>query len=136
MVIDVEKRDEIIEYWREGAGEALENAEYLMEKKSFSYALFFAHLATEKILKSLVIKKTNDHAPRTHDLLYLVGLSGVDLSKSQENLLLEIGKFNIEGRYPEEKQEASKKINQAMVENYLIKIKELYLWLSSEQKEK
>ena len=40
-------------YWRNEAKEALEVAGHLYEKEDYSYALFFGHLALEKLLKAL-----------------------------------------------------------------------------------
>ncbi len=40
-------------YWLAEAEEALEVADHLMEKADYSYALFFGHLAVEKVLKAL-----------------------------------------------------------------------------------
>jgi hypothetical protein len=40
------------QYWAMDAEEALQIADHLIEKSDFSYALFFGHIAIEKILKS------------------------------------------------------------------------------------
>lgn len=42
-------------YWVDEAGEALKVAGHLFEKQDFSYALFFGHLALEKLLKALYV---------------------------------------------------------------------------------
>ena len=55
-------------YWRTEAEEALTVAQHLMEKGDCSYALFFGHLAVEKLLKALHAQKCDDHAPPTHNL--------------------------------------------------------------------
>lgn len=134
--VDVDKRNEIVKFWRQGAEEAIQNADAMLERGSFAYALFFGNLAIEKLLKSQVIEITDDHAPRTHDLLYLVGLAKIDLSKGQEKFLVEIGKFNVEGRYPEEKFAIGKLLDRETTIQYLSKIKTIFSWLSSARKEK
>jgi HEPN domain-containing protein len=48
--LDVEK---IASFWLTEAEEALEVADHLIAKADYSYALFFGHLAVEKMLKSL-----------------------------------------------------------------------------------
>ncbi len=48
--LDIEN---IISYWMSEAEEALNVTEHLFEKKDYSYALFFGHLAVEKMLKAL-----------------------------------------------------------------------------------
>ena len=42
---------DIKKYWMDEAQEALDVTEHLFEKKDYSYALFFGHLAMEKNLK-------------------------------------------------------------------------------------
>jgi len=49
-------------YWIKEADEALTVAEHLFEKGDYSYALFFGHLAVEKILRlCMSILKRNTH---------------------------------------------------------------------------
>jgi len=43
-------------YWLTEAEEALQVADHLLEKADYSYALFFGHLAIEKLLKALYAK--------------------------------------------------------------------------------
>ncbi len=50
--MDIQK---VKDYWTEEATEALEVTRHLYEKKDYSYALFFAHLAIEKILKAIYV---------------------------------------------------------------------------------
>ena len=49
---------QIKSYWISEADEALTVAEHLFDKKDYSYALFFGHLAIEKILKSIYVENT------------------------------------------------------------------------------
>jgi len=48
-----------IEYWAEGSDEDIEVAKELFAKNRYRHALFFGHLALEKILKAHVTKKTS-----------------------------------------------------------------------------
>jgi HEPN domain-containing protein len=41
------------DFWLVEANEALQVADHLVEKGDYSYALFFGHLAIEKLLKAL-----------------------------------------------------------------------------------
>lgn len=45
--------ESVAAYWLTEAEEALEVAQHLIEKADYSYALFFGHLAVEKMLKAL-----------------------------------------------------------------------------------
>lgn len=48
-------------YWCEGADDALATAQSLMDAKRYHHALFFCHLAIEKIMRS--IKKQQQRLP-------------------------------------------------------------------------
>ena len=45
--------DKTIDYWVESSVYDFETGKNLLESKKFPYALFFAHLAIEKILKAI-----------------------------------------------------------------------------------
>jgi HEPN domain-containing protein len=49
-------KNEIVDYWIAEAEESLDVAQHLFEKEDFSYALFFGHLAVEKIIKAVLAK--------------------------------------------------------------------------------
>lgn len=68
MTFDAEKA---IAYWIDSATYDLETGKALLRSKRYPYALFFGHLAVEKVLKALVVKNTGDHAPYSHSLLML-----------------------------------------------------------------
>ena len=51
--LDIEN---IKSYWISEAEEALMVANHLFEKKDYSYALFFGHLAVEKISKAVYVQ--------------------------------------------------------------------------------
>lgn len=91
-----------IDYWRSGSQEDMEVAAELMEKQRSRHALFFAHLALEKMLKAHVTRKTNDVPPRIHNLVRLVELSGLLLSAEQRRFLERFDVYQLQSRYPEE----------------------------------
>ena len=64
---------EIIDFWASEAEESLRVAKHLFEKKDYSYALFFGHLAVEKIIKAVLVKNTNQQVPRSHNLSSCAG---------------------------------------------------------------
>jgi HEPN domain-containing protein len=67
-MINVDKQ---IEYWRTGAQDDLKTARILINSQRFLHGLFFCHLVIEKAIKALVVKHTNEIAPRSHNLIYL-----------------------------------------------------------------
>ena len=94
-------RNTVTAYWRTEAEEALAVAQHLMDKEDFSYALFFGHLAVEKLLKALYAQERNDHAPPTHNLQRLALACGLPLDEARTEVLLAITEFNLEARYPD-----------------------------------
>jgi len=64
-IMDIEK---VKEYWVQEADEALQVAWHLFEKKDYSYALFFGHLAVEKIFKAIYVVKKGEQSPYIHNL--------------------------------------------------------------------
>ena len=126
------------DFWMEEALEALQVAEHLHEKEDYSYALFFGHLAIEKILKALYVSKQHEHAPRIHNLVRLAELSAISMTESRKDDLVKITAFNLESRYPDEKRSFRKKCTKDFTKSELSRIKETFQWLremvkSSEQ---
>ncbi len=61
-------KDEIVKFWVSEAEKSQKVAQHLFAKKDYSYALFFGHLAIEKLLKSIHAKVVDENVPRTHNL--------------------------------------------------------------------
>lgn len=97
-MIDIAKQ---IDYWRRGDAEDWELGIDVIARQKLRYGLFFAHLAIEKALKALMCRATRDLAPRTHALLRLAELSGLDLRADQRAFLSEFDRYQIEGSYPD-----------------------------------
>ena len=120
----------LVKYWKDSGLKDFEAAQSLFEKRLYPQCLFFCHLTLEKLLKALVIEKTQKFAPFIHDLKRLAEIAKIDLNKQQQNDLEKIFTFNIAGRYPEEKLEFYKKYNKKEItEKYFTITKGLILWL-------
>lgn len=132
--MDLSKTDqaEVVEYWAKEAEEALEVAGHLIEKRDYSYALFFGHLAIEKILKALHVAKLKNHAVPGHNLLRLAKAAGLELDKEKSDVLVTITAFNIEARYPDTQRSFRKKCTPEYSKSEMKAIKELFLWLKSQ----
>jgi HEPN domain-containing protein len=126
--IDSEK---LKNFWKEEAEEALLVAEHLVEKEDFSYALFFGHLALEKLLKSLCVQKNKDHAPPIHNLLRLAKVADLNLDPQTENDLLMITAFHIESRYPDYKKSFRDKCTRDFTNQNMMTIERIFKWLKS-----
>jgi len=127
-MLDVE---EIKAYWFAEAQEALEVADHLMEKGDYSYALFFGHLAVEKLLKALYVVRRREHAPPVHNLFRLATAAGLEPDEVKVDALIRITAFNIEARYPDVKRAFRKKCTAEFTSREMQLIKEVFQWLRS-----
>lgn len=91
--------DKVIQYWTESAEEDWLVVEHLFDSGDYRHALFFGNLFLEKLLKALVVQARREHAPRTHNLLFLAERAGLALTEEQHNTLLRVTAYNIETRY-------------------------------------
>ena len=123
-MVDIEKR---VSFWRQGAQDDIGTAGFLLEGKRVRPALFFAHLALEKILKAHVCEETQDLAPRIHNLRRLASLARLELSREYLEILARMNEFNIEGRYPEL---LSGPPSQAEARKYMADAQEVFDWLT------
>jgi HEPN domain-containing protein len=116
-------------YWRDGAREDWVVAQDLIAQGRVRHALFFAHLALEKILKAHVCRQTNDLAPRMHNLIRLAEIGNVHPGQNYEDVLAEMNAFNLEGRYPDMLMPPP---NLAEARDYLTRAEEVLQWLLSQ----
>lgn len=126
--IDVEK---VKRFWVEEAEESLLVAEHLVEKEDFSYALFFGHLALEKMIKGFCVGTRKEHAPPVHNLVRLAGLAGIEFDEETKKALVTITGFNIESRYPDFKRSFRSKCTQEFTNEQMGEIKRIFEWLRS-----
>lgn len=102
-------QEETIQSWTASANDAWDTFEKLINAQKYSHALFFLHLALEKILKALIIKKTNESPPPVHDLVRLAEKTDVRLTPEMLDSLSEISTFNVAARYDDIKLKFYKK---------------------------
>ena len=95
-------KDQHIEYWLSTAKEDLETVDYLFAGDRFVHALFFSHLALEKVLKAHWVKNNEENTPpKSHNLIYLVEKSNLSLREAETDFLQQLNAWQIEGRYPD-----------------------------------
>lgn len=125
------KKKEIIEYWHSEAEDAHQVAKDLFEKGDYSYALFLGHLAIEKMLKSIYVKKKGAEVPRTHNLLRIATAAKLKVSEDMVVDLIRITAFGLEARYPDYKRKFKEKCTQDFTSRELAKIDGVFEWLKS-----
>ena len=120
-----------VSYWREGAKYDLSVANAMLKSKKYPYALFMGHLALEKLLKGLVVKRTKVHAPFSHSLPYLLERSGIKMPEPMKIRLSEFMEFHLQARYPDASRAFYKKCTKGYAEARLKEIKEVFKWIRS-----
>jgi len=132
-----EKAETLVQYWESGSKDDLESALTIFSKaERYPASLFFLHLAIEKSLKAAYVRKTQEHAPFTHNLLSLVERLGWNPSEDLVILAAEINEFNTESRYPDQTLEFHKKATKDFAKHYIEKGKDFLQWIElNSQKE-
>jgi len=126
--------ERVRDYWLIEAEEALRVADHLIGAKDYSYALFFGHLAVEKMLKALFVVTNNQHPPYIHNLGRLARLIGLEISEEQAKDIDLVTSFNLEARYPDEKRKFRTLCTPEYTEKQMALIKDLFQWLHSHLK--
>ncbi len=124
-------KDEIIKFCVSEAEESQKVAQHLFAKKDYSYALFFGHLAIEKLLKSIYVKVIDENIPRTHNLPRIAKAARLIIPEDKLNDLVRITAFNLEARYPDYKRQFRKKCSRQFTQEELARIDEVFKWLKS-----
>ena len=124
--------DDIIVFWKTSAEDDWETAEAIAAAKKYPQALFFCHLALEKLLKGLVYAKTNEHPLPIHELVKLAHQAALALTKQQEDQLKEITSWNINARYDDYKRVFYRKASKEFTIKWLASAKELFQWLKNQ----
>lgn len=121
-----------VAYWLTQSDNDLPVAESMLEKGHYTWCLFIGHLVLEKILKAIYVREHQKIAPRIHDLVRLAKSTSLNLSDEQLVFLSEVSDFNMEGRYPDEKNQFARKCDKQFATDYLRRIKEMRAWLKKQ----
>ena len=102
-----------VTYWIDSANHDLDVAESLFITAKYDWCLFVGHLVI----------------PRTHDLVRLAQMAGVDVDENTNEFLDMVNTFNISTRYPDEKFKFYEMCTKEFTEAHLLRIKEIRRWL-------
>ena len=123
---------EIVQYWIKEARDDMPVADHLFAAGDYTYSLFFCHLFVEKLLKALVVAQTATHAPPIHNLILLAEKAMLALRPEQADLLRELMRFNIESRYPKDRESLRQACSRDYTQEKLTASRELAQWLIQE----
>lgn len=132
-IAKIARRD--IKHWITESYEDISTAYFLKQKGNRKLeSAFFAHLSTEKAIKALVSQETNEIPPKIHDLIRLARKAQLPLDQSQRAFLVMLNQYEIEGRYPDERQKILAKTPDHLFEEILEKASEFIQWCTQQIK--
>lgn len=119
------------ERWADQAQYDLETARAMLDGGRYLYVVFCAQQAVEKMLKSLVVRRTGEFPPRLHSLPRLAVVAGLAPDRNQSDVLVELSAYYVQTRYPEEIESAGRSVDRELACDILRKTEELMRWLAS-----
>lgn len=120
-------KNDYINYWIKTSEDDIDSMISNFESGKYDWALFIGHLALEKILKALWVKRnTSDFPPKTHNLRKIAVETKYPITESEDLFLVEINDFNLEARYPDYKFEFYKKCTKDFSKEYILRIQEFH----------
>jgi HEPN domain-containing protein len=121
----------IYDHWVTISDKDYATMQHLYKSKDYHWALFIGHLVIERLLKAIIVKKTNEHAPHSHDLRRLARLSGLEFHPEHVDWLDTITTFNINARYDSYKQSFYRKCTYEFTADWIEKINEIRQWIKA-----
>jgi HEPN domain-containing protein len=118
-----------VKNWLDSAQYDLETAQHLFNTGRYIHTVFMCHLALEKLLKAKIEEVTGKTPPKTHNLRYLVKLSGLEPPEETFNFMSKLSDVSIPTRYPEDFSELKKSYNKKAAMTYLFQTKEAFEWI-------
>jgi HEPN domain-containing protein len=119
----------IYNHWINTSEKDFDTMNNLFHSKDYHWSLFIGHIVIERLLKAVVVKNTQQHAPFTHDLTKLAQLSGIKFSEEYLDWMDTISTFNLNARYDSYKEAFYEKCTHEYTANWIEKIKILRLWI-------
>ena len=112
----------------------LSTAGYMIETGRYIYVIFMCHLSIEKVLKAIVAEVTDKTPPKTHNLLYLTKLVGINFPEKLFEFVSKINNVSIVTRYPEDFSKLVDVYPENIAKEYFEQTKEVLAWLRQNEK--
>jgi len=126
-------KKEHIDYWKTTAARDWKFVQQAFKIKQYMYALFFAHLVLEKLCKAHWVKDNKgNHPPKIHNLVRLIEQTELSFSEEDMDFFRKLNDFQLEGRYPDYKQELYRAYKKHNTDLILKKVNYLRLCLLRE----
>lgn len=123
-----------VTYWIEIADYDIDTAEAMYQTQRWLYVAFMCHQAIEKTLKAYWCGTCEDDPPYTHNHMRLADGCGLydRMSDEQKDFLDKVTNFNIEARYPEDKDDLYRRLSKQACREIIDETKQLIQWMKEE----
>ncbi|MBR2772845.1 MAG: HEPN domain-containing protein [Bacteroidales bacterium] len=123
-----------VAYWIDIAEYDIGTAESLFKTKRWLYVAFMCHQAIEKTLKAYWSGTREDDPPYTHNHKRLASGCGLyeQMSDEQRKFIETVTNYNIEARYPEDKDALYRQLSKQACRQMIDETKQLMQWIIEE----
>ncbi len=120
-----------VAYWLDIADYDLDTAEAMYQTGRRLYVAFMCHQVIEKTLKAYWCGTQPNDPPYTHSHTRLAEGSGLyeQMNDEQRDFLDLIANYNIEVRYPEDREELSRSLTDTFCRKMIDETKQLQQWI-------
>ena len=122
------------EQWILQANDDIEVAELLLKSKKYLHSIFICHLAVEKALKAVYADISDHIPPKTHNLIYLLEITKLELSPEKYECLASLNDAGIPARYPEDRDQMVKEFTDETVSHIINKSEKVISWITEKLK--
>ena len=123
-----------VTYWLDIANYDLETAEAMFQTGRWLYVAFMCHQVIEKTLKAYWCATQPDDPPYTHHHMRLAEGCGLyeKMSDDQKDFLDVVTNYNIEARYPEDKEALARTLMPQVCRQIIDETKLLMTWITEQ----
>ena len=120
-----------VAYWFDIANYDLDTAEAMYQTGRWLYVAFMCHQVIEKTLKAYWCATQSEDTPYTHNHMRLAEGCGLydQMNEKQRDFLDTITNYNIEARYPEDKEALAKTLTEHFCRQMIDETKLLQQWI-------
>lgn len=112
----------------------LATAKHMLETGRYMYVIFMCHMAIEKALKAIAAETTNNVPPKTHNLIYLIKLSNINIPQDLFDFIAKINNASVVTRYPEDFKRLLESYPEDIAKEYLENTEKALKWLRQNEK--
>ncbi|MBN2244498.1 MAG: HEPN domain-containing protein [Candidatus Aminicenantes bacterium] len=117
--------------WNKQSSYDFETAQAMFSSGRYIYAIFFCHLAVEKLLKGIFLKESKKEPEKIHNLNYFIEKLDLKIDTEKRDFIDNLNDLSVPVRYPDELEKLLKDFDNKETAEILKKTGELLTWLRS-----